>query len=316
MFDVTCLGNLVADALVKPVDAMPEEGKLQLVDQLELNTGGCATNSAIALAKLGMTPAIIGKIGNDGFGNYMLSELRRWGVNTSGLKMEYGLATSASVVMINSRGERSFWHCLGANAQFGEEDIDFSIIKNSRILFVAGALLMPKLDGEPTARLLEQAQRSGVYTALDTAWDSTGRWMRAIAPCLPYLDLFAPSLEEAEMLTGKQDVKEMADQFISMGVKLVVIKMGSRGCFIKHSNGQKYSIPTYTRIKPVDTTGAGDSFVAGFLTGMLKGFDLYKCGKLANAVGTHCVMKVGASNGIKSLDETLKFMDEYEKQGG
>jgi sugar/nucleoside kinase (ribokinase family) len=104
----------------------------------------------------------------------------------------------------------------------------------------------------------------------------------------------------------------MADLFLAEGVKLAVIKLGKNGCFVKSSSGEKYLLPTYTDMKPVDTTGAGDSFVAGFLAGILKGWDLHECGRFANAVGTHCVMKVGASNGIKSLEETLEFMKKYE----
>ncbi|WP_094546239.1 carbohydrate kinase family protein [Petroclostridium xylanilyticum] len=313
MFDVTCLGILVADAIAKTVDTLPEEGKLQLVDQLELHTGGCATNTAIDLAKIGIKTAVIGKVGNDGFGNYIASELKKFNINVEGLKIEDGLNTSASVVIVSSKGERSFIHCLGSNAQFVEEDIDFSIIEKSKILFIAGALLLPKFDGEPTARVLKKAQAKDIYTVLDTAWDTTGRWMSAIGPCLPHLDLFIPSIEEAEMISGKKDVEEMADVFLSKGVKLAVIKLGKNGCFIKSKDGEKYTIPTYTDIKPVDTTGAGDSFVAGFLTGIVKGWNLYKCGKFANAVGTHCVMKVGASNGIKCLEEILDFMDKYGK---
>lgn len=313
MFEVTCLGIIVADAVARTVDSLPEEGKLQLVEQLELHTGGCATNTAIDLAKIGIKASVIGKIGNDGFGNFVINELRKQEVNTTGVKVIDGLNTSSSVVIINSRGERSFLHCLGSNAQLMEEDIDFSIIKESKILFVAGSLLMPKFDGEPTARVLKRAKELGVYTALDTAWDSTGRWMNALAPCLPYLDLFIPSIEEAEMISGKKDVEEISDLFLDMGVKLAVIKLGKKGCFIKSSTGEKYTIPTYTDINPVDTNGAGDSFVAGFLTGVVQGWDLYKCGKFANAVGTHCVMQVGASSGIRSMNEILEFMKKYEQ---
>jgi sugar/nucleoside kinase (ribokinase family) len=98
-----------------------------------------------------------------------------------------------------------------------------------------------------------------------------------------------------------------------MGPKVVVIKLGKDGCFIKTKEGEKYIIPTYDRIKPVDTTGAGDSFCAGFLTALVKGKSLVDCGKFANAVGTHCIMAKGASTGIKSEAEILKFMDDYEK---
>lgn len=312
MFDVACVGVICADVPVKPVDSLPAEGKLELVQQLGLHTGGCAANTAIDLAKLGFKPAILGKIGNDGFGSFIKSAFLQHEVNVSGLKTDDDTNTSASVVFVGKSGERSFLHCLGSNAVLTENDIDFTVVAQSKILFVAGALLLPAFDGEPTARMLQRAREKGIYTVLDTAWDSTGRWMKAIRPCLPHLDLFIPSFEEAQELSGRQNPEDMADVFLSEGVKLIVIKLGKDGCFIKSSKGEKHLLPTYTDIKPVDTTGAGDSFVAGFLAGILKGWDLYSCGKFANAVGTHCIMKVGASEGIKSLDETLEFMKKYE----
>ena len=126
---------------------------------------------------------------------------------------------------------------------------------------------------------------------------------------------FIPSLEEAVMLSGKEEPEAIADVFLAMGVKIAVIKLGKQGCFIKDLNGEKHWIPTYSKIKAVDTTGAGDSFVAGFLTGLTKGWSLYECGKFANAVGTHCVMATGASTGIKSFEETVEFMKNNEIEG-
>ncbi len=315
MYDVACVGILVADAIARSVDGLPESGKLQLVDTIELFTGGCAANAAIDMAKMGLNVAILGKVGNDGFGKFMLTSLKDEKVNVEGLRVDNTSGTSASIVTVDSCGERSFLHCLGANAEFGIEDIDYSVIKDSEIVFVAGAMLMPKFDGEQCAEFLKKVKEMGKYTVLDTAWDSKDRWMSVLGPCMKYIDLFIPSIEEAIKLSGKENPEEIADTFLSMGVKTSVIKLGKKGCFIKDSKGEKYTIPTYGKIKAVDTTGAGDSFVAGFLTGLKKGWNLYECGKYANAVGTHCVMAAGASTGIKSFDEIKKFMEENEIGG-
>lgn len=315
MFDVTCVGILVADAIARTVYGLPESGKLQLIDKIELFTGGCATSAAIDMAKLGLNVAIIGKIGNDGFGKFMSTALKDEKVNVEGLRADDAIGTSASIVTVAPNGERSFLHYLGANAEFGIDDIDYNIIKDSQIVFVAGTMLMPKFDGAQCADFLKKAKDMGKYTVLDTAWDSKGRWMNVLESCMKYIDLFIPSIEEAAMLSGKEEPEEIADVFLSMGIKTAVIKLGKKGCFIKNLDGEKHLIPTYTKIKAVDTTGAGDSFVAGFLTGLTKGWNLYECGKFANAVGTHCVMAAGASTGIKSLEETLKFMENNEIGG-
>jgi sugar/nucleoside kinase (ribokinase family) len=312
MYDVACLGILVADAIAKTVDEVPERGKLQPVEQISLHTGGCAMNASLDLAKLGMKPAILGKVGSDAFGEFIVSTLKKEGINTDGLVVKEGINTSASLVMVTSSGERTFLHCFGSNADLCYEDINFDIIRDSKILFVGGTNLMPRFDGIPCGKVVKKAKEMGVYTALDTAWDASGKWMETVEPSLPYLDLFIPSYDEARMIAGKSDPEEIADVFLAMGTGLAVIKLGKEGCFIKSRDGEKYKIPTYTDIKAVDATGAGDSFVAGFLTGILQGWSLYKCGKFANAVGTHCVMEVGASTGIRSMEDILEFMKKYE----
>jgi sugar/nucleoside kinase (ribokinase family) len=315
MFDVACLGILVADAIARPVNSIPERGRLSQVSQLTLHTGGCASNAAIDLARIGISTALIGKIGRDGFGEFIHNTLKMENVNTDALVIKDGINTSASVVLVSDGGERTFLHCIGSNADFVYEDVSFETIRNSRILFVAGTNLMPNFDGEPASRVLRKAKEYGVHTVMDTAWDATGRWMEIVAPCLPFLDVFMPSYDEARMIAGKDEAEDIADVFLSKGVKLAVIKLGRDGCFIKSNNGEKYRIPTYTNVEAVDATGAGDSFAAGFITGLVQDWDLYKCGKFANAVGTHCVMAVGASTGIKKMKDILKFMEENKEVG-
>ena len=313
MIDIACVGVIVADAIAKPVKIIPSKGKLELVDTLSLYTGGCAASAAIDMAKIGINAAIIGKIGNDGFGHFMKNAFVENKVITDGLIVNNSGSTSASLVIVTEDGERSFIHCQGENATLVESDIDYSIIEEAKLVFVAGIMLMAKFDGDECAKFLRKCKEKGKITALDTAWDSTGRWMKVMTSSLPYLDYFLPSFEEAVELSGKTDPEEMADVFLAYGPKIVVIKLGKDGCFIKTHEGEKYNILTYDRIKAVDTTGAGDSFCAGFLTATVKGKSLYDCGKFGNAVGTHCVMAKGASTGIKSEAEILKFMDDYEK---
>jgi len=313
MIDIACVGVIVADAIAKPVRIIPSKGKLELVDTLSLYTGGCAASAAIDMAKIGINAAIIGKIGNDGFGNFMKNAFVENNVITDGLIINNSGSTSASLVIVTEDGERSFIHCQGENATLIESDIDYSIVEEAKLVFVAGIMLMAKFDGDECAKFLRKCKEKGKITALDTAWDSTGRWMKVMTSSLPYLDYFLPSFEEAAELSGKTDPEEMADVFLAYGPKIVVIKLGKDGCFIKTQDGEKYNIPTYDRIKAVDTTGAGDSFCAGFLTATVRGKSLFDCGKFGNAVGTHCVMAKGASTGIKSEAEILKFMDDYEK---
>ena len=307
MADITCLGILVADLVGKPVDKYPERGKLVLLDQLELHSGGCAASTGVALAKIGVKTAVIGKVGNDGLGDFMVGVLEKNGVDTRGVIRDPKVGTAGTMVVVHSDGERSFIHYLGANAALTEDDIDFGLLKDTKILHVAGTFLMPGIDGEPTARILKKAREMGIITSLDTAWDSKGRWMSVLAPCLQYMDYAVPSIEEARLVTGKYAPEDVAKVFMDNGVKIVGLKMGEEGCYIRSADTE-IRIPIY-KVNAVDALGAGDCFAAGFLTGVLNGWDLEKTGRFANAVGASCVMALGATTGVKSLEETMVFME-------
>ncbi len=304
--DVLCLGIFVADVLAKPIEKVPERGRLELFDEMELHSGGCANNTAIGLAKLGISSGAMGKIGDDGFGDFILRNLNENGVDTRGMTRAADANTSFTFVMIAPDGERSFLHYIGANATLRDEDINFDLIKECKILHVAGSFLLPGFDGIPTARVLMRAKELGVTTSLDTAWDSKGNWLKLLEPCLSHLDIFLPSIEEAKMITSLAEPKEIADVLLDYGIKIVGLKMGVEGSYVRTQDAELF-FPAY-KVDTVDATGAGDAFVAGFLAGHIMGWDLEKTTKLANATGAACVTAIGCTAGIKSLDETMKIV--------
>jgi len=303
---VCCLGLLVADVVVKPVEKMPERGKLDLVDKIELHNGGGAVNTGNALAKLGVPTSVIGKVGDDGFGDFLINVLENFGVDTRGVRKDKNVNTSSTIVMVDSTGERSFWHYVGANAELSYEDIDFSILRECSLLHVAYAFLLPKLDGEPMVKLLKWAREQGIATSLDTVWDSTGRWLSVIEPYFEYLDIFLPSLAEAQEISGRREPPEIAQFFLDYGIKIVGIKMGEEGSYFRTRDEEVWMKPF--QVPVADTTGAGDAFIAGFLAGYIKGWGLEESARLANAVGACCVRSIGASSGILTWEETMDFI--------
>jgi len=307
VLDVLCLGIMVADVVARPMRELPERGRLVLADQIELHTGGCAVNTAIALAKLGLSAGVIGKVGQDGFGDFILRELKRYGLEVGGVKRTPEANTSATMVLVEPDGERRFIHYLGANAELVEEDLNWRLIEESRILHIAGSLVTPGIDGRPTADILRRARQGGVITALDTVWDAKGRWLELIEPCLPHIDYFLPSLEEARMIASRHTPSEVAQFFLDHGVGVVALKMGVEGCYLR-SPDEELEIPAYD-VAAIDATGAGDAFAAGFLTGVAKGWDLKRTGYLASAVGALCVTAMGATTGVRTFEETLRFME-------
>jgi sugar/nucleoside kinase (ribokinase family) len=307
---IVCLGIIVADLVGRPLRALPDPGRLVLVDEMGLHTGGCAVNSATALARLGLPVAVIGKVGADALGDFMLHKLEGRGIGARGVSRDPGVGTSATMVMVDPDGERRFVHYIGANARLTLDDVDFDIVEAAAILHIAGALVLPGLDGEPTARLLHRARSAGVTTFLDTVWDDTGRWMELIGPCLPHLDYFVPSLPEARALTGLREPEDVARALLDCGVGNVALKMGADGCLVMSGDDDRLlRVPAF-EVQVVDATGAGDAFAAGFIAGVWQGWPLEQTARLANAVGALCVTGVGATGGVRSLAETLDFILE------
>ena len=234
MRPIASVGILVADVVAKPVSHYPERGVCAHVERMELHVGGCASNTGLALAKLGLPVRIVGKVGRDPFGDFLLAELNRYGADTRGVRRSDTAGTSSTMVMVHPDGERSFIHYRGANAEFTPDDIDWSVIGDCAVFHLAGVYLMPQMDGEPAARVLQEAKRRGMTTCLDTTWDASGQWMRLLQPCLPHLDYITPNYGEASMLTGETDPERIADRLLAEGVGTAVIKMDAQGCFVKN----------------------------------------------------------------------------------
>lgn len=310
MPEVACLGILVADTIARPVDVMPDRGKLVQVEEISLSLGGCASNTGVGLARLGLSTAVLGKVGRDSFGDFIEQTLREEGIDTRGVVRDKIAHTSATMVLVEKDGERRFIHYVGANAALREEDILRDVIAESKILHIGGALLLPSLDGQPMARLLAWARSQGLATSLDTVWGPQGRWLDILQPCFPYVDYFLPSIVEAQEITGYTEPQEIAQFLLSQGVGVVGLKMGEKGCYIRTMTEEWYS-PAYA-VKAVDATGAGDAYVAGFLAGVAKGWSLERTAQLANAAGACCVTSLGATTGMRSLDETLKIVETGE----
>jgi sugar/nucleoside kinase (ribokinase family) len=304
MPDVVCLGQFTADVVVTHVDSLPERGKAIFVDDISLSNGGCACNTAVALGKLGIDTAVIGKVGCDTFGDYLIKVMNDVGLDTSGIVRDSSVNTSTTTVLVSPDGERSFLHYYGGNAKMSENDINYDIIKRAKILHVAAAFLVPGLDGEPMALVLKKAQQMGVKTSLDTAWDAEGRWMQLLKPCLRHIDIFIPSIEEAQILSSKKQISEIAKVFLGYGINTVVLKLGSEGCYAKTLEDE-FTLPAFKVEKVVDTLGAGDSFVAGFLAATVSGWNLRKACRFANAVGAACVCAKGNS-GIKTIQKIIE----------
>lgn len=287
----------------KPIDSLPEKGKLEFLNELQLHPGGCALNTGIVLSKLGIKTEVIGRVGNDILGDFIINRLKGEGVETANVKRS-NKSTSSTMVMVSEDGERSFSHYIGANGELTAGDIDDKALKGVDLIHIGGTFLLPTFDGTDTRKILEKAKGLGKITSLDTAWDPTGRWLKTIEPCLQFIDYFLPSIEEAKEITGEEKPSRIVDFLLKRGVGTVALKIGEQGCYVKDRR-EEIRLPAL-EVKVKDTTGAGDAFAGGFLFGVLKEYGLRKSAQFANVMGASCVTGIGATGGITGHKDILR----------
>jgi sugar/nucleoside kinase (ribokinase family) len=238
--------------------------------------------------------------------------MEAYGLSTDGVIVTPDVPTSTAVALIRKDGARNFLFNGGATLTFAYDDIPKHIVKEADIIFVGGTFTMPLFDGEGARKLFKEAKEMGKVTAMDVTYDSSGLWMKTIEPCLEYLDYFMPSEEQACDITGTESVEEMAQILRSKNVKNVIIKMGSQGVYVKNETISRLFPPPYVD-EVIDTTGAGDSFVAGFLTGINRGLDIEDSLELGQAVAARCIRGLGATAGVEGIEHTTLYVREEKR---
>jgi len=310
---VACVGILVADVIVEPVGNYPEKGVLEPVNSITVHNGGNAMTAAINLKKMGGDSAMFGMVGKDMMGDYLEKRLAEEGVDTCGLVKSDKAQTSSSVLMIDKEGQRSFFHCRGANGVFSVEDIDFAEIEKCDMVFVTGSFIMDTFDGVQTMEFLKKCKEMGKTTFLDVCWDATGRWGELLDMSMPYIDYLMPSIDEAVNISGRDNPDEIADVFMSKGAENVVVKLGKDGAFLRRKGEEKGTVyPCYNMGKVVDTTGAGDSFCSGFLAAYSMGKSPEECMLFGNMAGSLNVTEKGATTAARHIDEMEKLIMNYK----
>jgi sugar/nucleoside kinase (ribokinase family) len=304
---ILCIGQIVADIVVRPVDGLPNPGQTEPVQELQLLSGGCAANTAAVLAKLGAVSRILSVVGTEPLSDAVMADLRAAGVFLDAVIRDPAVPTSAAIVLIGQSGERSFFYRNGGNELLGSRHISDDVLKSAHIVHVGGALKLTNLD---LADLMSRAKSFGCATSLDTDWDVNGNWMRRVERAMPKIDYFMTNEEEGGMLTGKNDFRESAADLLARGPKVVIIKRGECGSMLATRDGMT-EFPAY-RVRVFDTTCAGDSFVAGFLYGIRHDLPLDESVRLGNASGALCTTKI-SHRAITSLGEVRQLMNGRAK---
>ena len=309
--DVICIGAAIADLPLYPVDKYVFDNVSHPLDDISMTIGGDAINEATIITRLGHRVSLMSLIEDDIVGNYIEKFANDNNIITKDLKKKAGINTSINVGLVRADGERTF--ITNRNGSLWKLDIDsinLDNIKDAKILSLASIFNNPLLNNDALVKIFKRAKENNMIICADMVKSRLNEGLEDIKEALSYVDYFFPNYEEASELTGKEDLDNIADTFLSCGVKNV-----KKGCFIKNSELRKM-IPAFLKDSSVkiDTIGAGDNFVSGFISGLLRDEDIENCGLFGNAVAAVSIESIGATTGVKSRSQVEEMIKQYNQK--
>lgn len=318
MKGIAVAGTLLVDKL-NIISAYPNEGELTQIKDVALAVGGLVPNVGIDLKKLSpdLDVFAVGKTGKDADGEYITNVLTKNGLDVSNVLQVEGLTTDFTNVMSIPGGTRTFFTYSGAGKTFGVDDIDFENLK-VKMLHLGYFLLLDKIDNGDGEKILKLAQEKGIKTSIDLVSENSDRY-KQVVPCLKYTDNLIINEVEAGNITGIEPILEnmskICQSLLDLGVKeRVIIHAPSFGvCMSKDGFTivPSYDIPS-SFIK--GTTGAGDAFCAGALTGIYNGYSDKEILEFSSAVAVTALSTVDATSGIKTVDDVKEFCKQFNRR--
>ncbi|MFF2089345.1 carbohydrate kinase family protein [Paenibacillus sp. NPDC058174] len=303
-YDVLLLGAGNIDIVVSGCNAIPDAGQEIRVPNISFHIGGGTALSGLGMAKLGMRPVITGIVGDDYCGRFIIDELNRNGVATD-IAFSQKQSTGISVAF-NPETDRSFVTYDGTVTEFTLNDVQEQLFTKVRHVHITG--YNGRSNHEEYLSFVTKAKQSGLTVSMDVGWDETGEWYEGIFDIIPFVDVFFANELEAIHYSRQSDVQAALSVF-AKHTPSAVIKLGEGGV-IAERNGKMMHHPSF-QVTVVDTTGAGDSFNAGYLYGYLKGDDLENCLLYGTACGSLSVTKRGGSAGSPDLAELTAFLSDH-----
>jgi ribokinase len=296
MPQVVTLGDITVD-IIASILRYPSPGGDGLAERIEVHNGGSAANTATVLANFGMEVGIISRVGRDPFAEQALARLAEAGVDLSCIQRDDEVITGIMFIPVTPDGERTMFGYRGANPRLDPALLNEGYIAQADVFHLSGYALLAEPERSAARQAVEMAHRAGVAISLDVGLEAAARATEEVKALLPLVDLFFPNRAEAEHLNaGSSDVREAVRILLGYGIKTVALKLGDQGCTVG-SEGEIFSIPTFA-VEVQDTTGAGDSFDAGFILGRLWGLDARESALLANALGALAASAIGAGDAL------------------
>jgi ribokinase len=291
MPDVIALGDLNID-LVAPVPAYPSRGGDSVADRASLHTGGSAVNTAVTLARLGVDVGFIGRIGRDALAAQVMADLADAGVDTRLVQLDPAISTGIIFIAVTPDGERTMFSARGANSYTDPDLLDEDYFVGARWFHFSGYTLLAEPQRSAALYALDLATEVGCQISLDVGVEPALRARNDIQRLLPRVDVILPNETELSLLTGGADLQQGPLRLLEQGVGAVAAKHGASGSEITTRN-LRVRLPAFN-VSPLDTTGAGDCFNAGFILGRLVGLDWKAAAVLGNAAGALATQQQGA----------------------
>ncbi len=302
---VVAVGDANVD-LVAPVAFLPSKGKEVWARRLEEHAGGSAANLSAGVARLGLNSGFIGRVGDDPFGHFLIEEFKKEGVDISQLQVDKKVGTGLMFIAITEDGERTMYGFRGANVNLSANEINMDYIRSASVLHVSGYTLLGGTQREVALKILGVAREAGVFVSLDVGTLTAVEAVDRVRQILQFIDLLFLNEFEAKRLAHTEDPESAAESISGSGTKIVALKRGGKGCYVL-SERERIRSPAFS-VKVEDTTGAGDAFAAGFLVGVVEGWELKEIARFANAVGALSVTKVGARSALPTRQEVEEFL--------
>jgi sugar/nucleoside kinase (ribokinase family) len=295
---VLCAGEINVDLILQDDAAFPVLGKEVLVRDSQLVLGSATAIMAMGLARLGTPVAFVGKVGDDVWGRYCLEDMAGRGIDLSRVIRGGGLKTGLTV-SITHPTDRALVTYMGAISALTAAEVPDAAMAGLDHLHVSSFFLQERLRTD-LPDLFTRARRRGLTTSLDTGFDPSGQWDGGLRRTLRQADLLFPNEVELAALTGTDDPVEGLRR-LDDGTTRIVAKLGRSGAMTR-DGGKIVHVPAYP-VEAVDTTGAGDSFNAGFLHRWLAGAEVVDCLRLGAACGALSTRGLGGTATQPTLEE-------------
>ncbi len=299
-FDVVGFGALNVDKLFK-VNRIAGKEEESFITNFAETCGGSAANTVVGLARLGCKVGFVGKVAGDREGKILLEEFRREDVDTKGIAVAKQGRSGTVMGFVDENGERALYIDPGVNDQveFNEKNKTYA----SQTMFLHLTSFVGEESFQTQRRILETLPK-GVMVSFDPGALYARKGLAALGSIVEKSFVLMPNAGELELLTGIADYRKGAEVMLKRGVKVVAVKLGSRGCYV--TDGRRSHNVEAFKVSVVDTTGAGDAFCAGFLYGLIKHKSLEECGRIGNFVASRCTTRMGARVGLPTLDDLTK----------